>query len=197
MIIINNKNEINKIIFIDNLIFLGNKLAYNLNIFLKRIHDAHRGNRIELIKKGKSIMIINLLSSRDISYRLNDMDKINKIEYIISFPSGYKYNFPVHLEESTGELIISLPILKDIIKFEFDGVGYIQLYKEGGLIKELFKEVIRFVDMETTEMNIESEPDFSFEVTDMNRAILKTNEVIVSHSNTLQFIMDNVDRNKK
>ena len=142
-------------------------------------------------------MIINLRNIRDISYRLNEVDNIDKIEYIVSFPSGFNLRFPVHLDKMTGELIINLPILEDIIKFEFDGIGYVQIYRVGGMIQEVFKEVIRFVNSESIEMFNSSTPDLSQEVTDINRSILKTNEVLVSHSNTLQFIMSNIDRSKK
>lgn len=142
-------------------------------------------------------MIINLRNPRDISYRLNEVDNIDKIEYIVSFPSGFNLRFPVHLDRMTGELIINLPILEDTIQFEFDGIGYVQISRSDGMIQEVFKEVIRFVNSESIEVFNNSNPDLTQEVTDLNRSILKTNEVLVSHSNTLQFIMSNIDRSKK
>ena len=140
-------------------------------------------------------MFIDLLNTRNISYKINDVDNIKQIEYIISFPSGYKHSFPVHLDRITGELIINLPILKDIIKIEFDGIGYIKITKLDGTIKEYCTEPIRFIQAEKLNMNTKENPEEIIEP--INSMALKTNEVVVSHSNTLQFIMSNVNRDKK
>jgi hypothetical protein len=142
-------------------------------------------------------MIINLNELRVIRYRLNEVDNIDTIEYIVSFPSGYKHSFPVHLDRMTGELTINLPILKDIIKIEFDGMGYVQIINTSGVRKEWFVEVIRFVDNESTEVLTDTKPDFTPIVNDVNRPALRSNEVLNAHSDTLQFIMSNIDRSKK
>lgn len=144
-------------------------------------------------------MIINLCSPRDISYRLNEVDNIEKIEYIVSFPSGYQHSFPVHLDKDTGVVTIKLPVLKEIINVEFDGVGYVQVIKSSGMINEYFKEVVRFVLAESIELSQDDNKEINFnkEMEPINRLALRTNEVVVSHSNTLQFIMSNVNRDKK
>jgi hypothetical protein len=141
-------------------------------------------------------LIIDLRNIRRISYRLNDVDNIDKIEYIISFPTGFKHSFPVHLDRMTGEIIINLPALEDIIKVEFDGVGYVQVTMSSGTIQDLFRERIQFVIAESIEVNQGKNKEVIKEP--INKVVVDTtNEVLLSHSNTLQFIMSNVDRNKK
>lgn len=143
-------------------------------------------------------MLIDLLNIRDISYRINDVDNIKQIEYIISFPSGYKHSFPVHLDRITGEVLINLPALKGTIQFEYDGIGYIKITKLDGTIKEYCTEPIRFIEAEILNMNPIKNPELIIkDIEPINSMALKTNEVVVSHSNTLQFIMSNVNRNKK
>jgi hypothetical protein len=144
-------------------------------------------------------VIINLCSTRRISYRLNELDNIDKIEYIVSFPSGYKHSFPVHLDKDNGELIINLPILKEIIVDEFDGIGYVQITKSSGMIAEYFAETVRFVLAESIELSQDDNKEINFnnDMEPINKLALRTNEVVVSHSNTLQFIMSNINRDKK
>ena len=144
-------------------------------------------------------MIINLNAPRDISYIILDTDNIKEIEYIVSFPSGYKHSFPVHLDRITGDVLINLPITKDIISDEFDGVGYIKVTKLDGTIKELNTEVIRFAKVERLDLTMDESKELNFnkDLEPINSMALKNNEVLVSHSNTLQFIMSNVDRDKK
>jgi len=144
-------------------------------------------------------MIINLSEIRVITYRINETDNINKIEYIVSFPSGYKYTFPALLNMNTGEVNIKLPILLDIIQMEFDGIGYLQLTMSDGVIKEMFKETIKFVKAQRIEINpvVNDEVNFDKNLDTIGKAALKPNEVLISHSNTLQFLMSNVNRNKK
>jgi len=82
---------------------------------------------------------------------------------------------------------------------EFDGIGYLQLTMSDGVIKEMFKETIKFVKAQRIEINpvVSDEVNFDKDLDTIGKATLKPNEVLVSHSNTLQFIMSNVNRNKK
>ena len=144
-------------------------------------------------------MNINLINIRVITYRITEVDNMDKIEYIISFPSGIKHSFPVHVDRTTGVITINLPILKDIIQIEFDGVGYVKLTKTDGVVLNLCQEEIHFGNVKTINVTKENtnEVNLNKNLEPVNQVALKTNEVLVSHSNTLQFIMGNIDRNKK
>ena len=142
-------------------------------------------------------MVINLTAPRVISYRITELDNINKIEYIISFPSGIKHSFPVDLDKDTGEVTIKLPILQDIIKDEFTGIGYILITRTDGYVLDLRKEDIHFVVAHTIEVTIAENLGVTENLEPVNRMALRNNEVLISHSNTLDFIMSNVDRIKK
>jgi hypothetical protein len=109
------------------------------------------------------------------------------------------YTFPALLRIETGEVNIKLPVLLDVIKIEFEGIGYLQLTMSDGIIKEMFKDTIKFVKAQRIEINpvVSDEVNFDKNLDTIGKAALKPNEVLVSHSNTLQFIMSNVNRNKK
>ena len=144
-------------------------------------------------------MNINLMYHREISYRITEVDNIDKIEYIISFPSGVKHSFPVDVDRTTGVITINLPILEDIIQIEYDGMGYIKITKTDGVILNLCEEEIHFGNVKTINVTKENtnEINFNKNLEPINQVALKTNEVLVSHSNTLEFIMSNIDRDKK
>jgi hypothetical protein len=144
-------------------------------------------------------MIINLCAPRRIPYRINQTDHIDSIEYIISFPSGYIHRFDVHLDKDTGEIVIDLPILKDIIKDEFDGIGYILIKQSNGEQLDVCKETVRFVSATTINIIPDNNNDINLNknLEPINSIALRTNEVLVSHSNTLKFIRSNSDRNQK
>jgi hypothetical protein len=117
----------------------------------------------------------------------------------VSFPSGYLHSFPVHLDKDTGMATINLPILKDIITVEYSGIGFVQISKSNGSVLDLFKEPVNFVSASRIELSKDNKPEVNFnnKLEPINSMALRTNEVVVSHSNTLQFIMSNVDRDKK
>lgn len=145
------------------------------------------------------MIIINLSTARDLSYRLIDTDNIKQIEYIVSFPSGYKHNFPVNLDKITGECIIHLPILKDIIQIEFDGMGYLRVEKTDGTIKELESDVVRFALLNRIDMSKDNSKDLHFNenLESINRMSINMKDVTISHSRTIDTIMTNINRNKK
>jgi hypothetical protein len=145
------------------------------------------------------MILINLNAPRDITYRILDTDNIKEIEYIISFPSGYKYNFPVDLDRITGECIIHIPMMSGKVEFEFDGIGYIRIEKTDGIAQELEAEDISFAYINTvdTTKDCTNEVIFNEKLEPTGRMTLNMKDITISHSRTIDTIMANIDRNKK
>lgn len=144
-------------------------------------------------------MIINLCSPRELTYRATNIDDTDKLEYILQFPSGYKHSFPAYLNKNTDEVKITLENLQEIAQEEREGMGYLLVTKSSGVITDMFKEQIKFAVSQVIELNKVENPGLNFNKTiePINKMALKNDEVVVSHSKTLEFIMSNVDRNKK
>lgn len=145
------------------------------------------------------MILINLNTIRGISYRIIDTDNIEKIEYIISFPSGYFYSFPVDLDRITGECIIHIPIMSGKVEFEFDGIGFIRINKTDGTKQEIESEDVIFAYLNSvdTTKDTTNEVMFNEKLEPTGRMTLNMKDITISHSRTIDTIMTNINRNRK
>jgi len=145
------------------------------------------------------LILINLNTIRGISYRIIDTDNIEKIEYIISFPSGYFYSFPVDLDRITGECIIHIPIMSGKVEFEFDGIGFIRINKTDGTKQEIESEDVIFAYLNSvdTTKDTTNEVMFNEKLEPTGRMTLNMKDITISHSRTIDTIMTNINRNRK
>lgn len=105
-------------------------------------------------------MEINLDSKKTIKYNLSNLDKVNKVNLIISFSNNVEYKFECQIDVENNEVNAELPALNNMIKNEIEAESYLEIFSDTGQYYKTEKEHVKFyhsviIDVKFNENNDE------------------------------------------
>ena len=89
-------------------------------------------------------MEINLDSTKLVKYKLSNLDKVSKVNLIISFSNNVEYKFECEIDIENNEVSVELPILNNMIKNEIEAESYLEIFSDTGKYYKTEKEHVKF-----------------------------------------------------
>lgn len=100
-------------------------------------------------------MEINLDSKKTLKYRLSDLDKVSKINLIISFNNNVEYKFDSVINVEDNEITVELPVLNSMIRDEVTASCYLEIFRITGEYYRVGRDTVQFIHEEEIPINTE------------------------------------------
>jgi hypothetical protein len=113
-------------------------------------------------------MEINLDSKKSIKYNLLNLDKVTKVNLIISFSNNVEYKFECKVDVENNEVSVELPILNNMIKNEVSGQSYLEIFSDVGKYYKTEREDVKFYHSTTIDVKFNEDNDQLFETVLLN-----------------------------
>jgi hypothetical protein len=73
------------------------------------------------------MIIVNLNEERILEYKVSGIEKIERVHLVVTFPNSVVYRFVGSIDKENEKVLVSLPVLKDIIKKEINTTCYLEV----------------------------------------------------------------------
>jgi hypothetical protein len=114
-----------------------------------------------------------------LKYKVNNIQKINKVNLVIVFPNNVIYKFAGYIELETESLCVKLPILKDVIKIPINVTCYLEVQDKEDKLYKIQTEPISFQLTPSVELKIDDKE------VPLNATCLSKNEISLDPKSTV------------
>jgi len=108
-------------------------------------------------------MEINLDSTKLVKYKLSNLDKVSKVNLIISFSNNVEYKFECEIDIENNEVSVELPILNNMIKNEIEAESYLEIFSDTGKYYKTERENVKFYHSVTIDVKFNEDNNELFQ----------------------------------
>lgn len=120
---------------------------------------------------------IDLNSKKTLIFDTTNTEKIKSANFAVQLSNNVIYTYPGEINVNANHVIISIPVLKEMIKTETEGICYLELQDQDDKYYRVSKDTISFTYGKIIEVNFNSSNQ------EISAQYKNVNEIVVDSKN--------------
>lgn len=126
------------------------------------------------------MIIVDLNTSKNLEYLVDEVSKISEVNLIISLPNNVVLSFPGTIDSKLKNLTVTLPVLKNTIYSEVEGTCYLDLVMKYGAHVHKAPDTISFTFAPVVEIKLHEDESY------IPSVVFREKKEVVIHPRSLE-----------